>query len=305
MAVAIPICRTDLTLVDIVHLQAWVGRTETMSDTITAGQTDTLAATLDLPGPITIGQALPPLWHWIFFLPRNRQADLGYDGHPKLGGFMPPVPLPRRMWAGGRLTFHDALLVGDVVERTSRIESVEYKRGQSGDLVFVTVQHTLFTSRGIAILEEQDLVYREPSAPIANTRSTPAKSEQQGTPAIATAQWRDRANPDARMLFRYSAATFNTHRIHYDLPYAQSVEGYPGLVVQGPLTATLLATQLGAHASGTLKSFEFRGHTPLFADATFHLCGRPTEVPQTFKLWAESPDGSVAMTANAKLGAPV
>lgn len=292
-----------MTLIDIAHLKEWVGRSEAAKQTVSANCVDALAATLDLPCTLEAGSPLSPLWHWILFAPRTRQSDLGSDGHPKLGGFMPPVPLPRRMWAGGRLNFHDSLRIGDEVERISKIQGVELKHGQSGDLVFVTVRHRITTSRGLAIDEEQDLVYRAANPPGGNLKNGQENSAQAaGAVPLPIAQWRDPIIPDPRLLFRYSAVTFNTHRIHFDLPYAQQEEDYPALVVQGPLTATLLAGRLTAYTRRTLRTFEFRGRSPLFSGAPFHLCGQPGEEVDTFDLWAEGPGGTVAMTARATLG---
>lgn len=281
-----------MTAIDIEHLRGWIGRSETQRQQIAAEPAAALAATLDHDRGPASGEALPPLWHWIYFTPRARQSDLGVDGHPKLGGFMPPVPLPRRMWAGGRLVFNAPILIGDYVERTSEIIGVEGKQGSQGDLVFVTVAHRLSTPRGLAIEEEQDLVYRAPGGPI----SMPA-AHSPAEPAPAA--WRDPAVPGPALLFRYSALTFNAHRIHYDLPYAREEEGYPGLVVQGPLTATLLADRLAAHVRGRLARFAFRGRAPLFAGSPMSLCGQPGEAPGDYALWAEGPDGGPAMTADA------
>ena len=199
------------------------------------------------------------------------------------------------MWAGGRLTFFQPLLIGDRVERATEIISIESKTGQQGPLLFVTLRHRLSTGRGLAIDEEQDLVYRSASA--SSAPALPASVTAEPPPAL----WRDTLLPDARLLFRYSALTFNTHRIHYDLPYAQGEEGYAGLVVQGPLTATLLADRLMTHVGGRLRCFSFRGRSPLFSGATAQLCGQPEETPGRFALWAEGPDGMAAMTAHAEL----
>ncbi len=271
-------------------LQDWIGRTETQTDTLAAAQAARVALTLDHATPPAEGAPLPPLWHWAFFPPRARQSVLGADGHPKLGGFLPPVPLPRRMWAGGRLTFHAPLRIRDAVTRETEIAAVSEKQGKQGGLVFLTLRHRLSTATGLAIDEEQDIVYRG-----ASSTARPAPAD--GPPPDA--DWRDTVEPSPTLLFRYSAATFNAHRIHYDLPYATGEEGYPALVVQGPLTATLLADALVRHTGGRLASFAFRGQAPLFADAPFHLCGRRDG--DAFRLWAEGPGGYVAMSADATL----
>jgi 3-methylfumaryl-CoA hydratase len=175
---------------------------------------------------------LPELWHWLYFLPHARQSEIGPDGHPKRGGFLPPVPLPRRMWAGGRLEWIKPLVVGDAIERTSTIQSVTHKSGRTGDLIFVLVRHEISNAAGIALTEEHDIVYRD----------APAPDDKPVTPTAAPsdATWTKTIHPDDVLLFRYSALTFNGHRIHYDRRYVTEVEGYPGLIVHGPLIATLL-----------------------------------------------------------------
>lgn len=274
-----------MTEMDIANLQNWVGRTQTSHEQISLTHTTKLAALFNCPPPAE-GEMLPPLWHWAYFTPDVSQAQIGHDGHPKLGGFLPPINLPRRMWAGGRLTFHVPLRVGEKIERTSQILSVTEKSGRQGRLIFVTLRHLLSGSLGLAIEEEQDIVYREPSV----TRQ-PAPSE-----AIMQADWRDEFMPDTVTLFRYSALTFNAHRIHYDLPYAMNEENYPGLVVHGPLTATRLLAAYELHTSHKPKTFSFRGQAPLFAGAPVQLCGRPSAAG--YDLWAEGPGGYLAMHAS-------
>jgi 3-methylfumaryl-CoA hydratase len=272
-------------------LHDWIGRTETQTDTLAAAQAQKVALTLDHATLPAEGAALPPLWHWAFFAPGARQSELGPDGHPKFGGFLPPpVPLPRRMWAGGRLTFHAPLRVGEAVTCETEIAAVTEKQGKQGALVFLTLRHRLSTAAGLAIEEEQDIVYRGASS---TARPVPAEGP------LPAADWRDAVEPSPTLLFRYSAATFNAHRIHYDLPYATGEEGYPALVVQGPLTATLLADALVRHTGGRIASFAFRGQAPLFADAPFHLCGRRDG--DVFRLWTEGPGGYLAMSADATL----
>jgi 3-methylfumaryl-CoA hydratase len=278
---------------DISLLQTWIGRRQEETASIDAPPAAALAATLDRAEAPGQGDPLPPLWHWIYFTPRARQSELGVDGHPRLGGFMPPIPLPRRMWAGSRLRFGAPILVGDTVSRESEITDVAHKSGRQGDLVFVTLRHRLQNDRGMLIEEEQDLVYRAPS---------PAAG---AAPAVVVerrpAAWREALTPDPVLLFRYSAVTFNAHRIHYDAPYAKTEEGYPGLVVHGPLTATLLASSLLANARGRLAEFSFRGQRPLFADQPMFLCGQPGAAPGQYDLWAENADGEIAMSATARL----
>lgn len=270
---------------DIAQLQNWVGRVEEKCEQIAPAHAARLAALFDVSAPLE-GEVLPFLWHWAYFTPDAPQAQIGHDGHPRLGGFLPPIPLPRRMWAGGRLTFHAPLRVGETVKRKSEIISVTEKNGRQGRLVFVTLRHILSGAAGLAIEEEQDIVYREPAI----TRQ-PAPSE-----AIMQADWRDEFIPDTVTLFRYSALTFNAHRIHYDLPYAMNEENYPGLVVHGPLTATRLLAAYVLHTSHKPRTFSFRGRAPLFAGGVVQLCGRPSSAGH--ELWAEGPGGYLAMQAS-------
>jgi 3-methylfumaryl-CoA hydratase len=275
-------------------LQEWVGRTETRTDTLDARPVALLSATLDRDDPPPRTDALlPPLWHWLYFLPSYRQSEMGPDGHARRGGFLPPVPLPRRMWAGSRCEWTRPLRIGDTVTRDSRIVSIAPKRGASGELVFVLVRHEYSTADGPALAEEHDIVYRGLSPGKGST--TPAAV------APAKATWTRRIVPDDVLLFRYSALTFNAHRIHYDRRYVTEVEGYPGLVVHGPLLATLLVDLLRRNGVGeTLRRFEFRARKPLFDTAAFDVCARPAD-DGTVALWAQGPDGAPAMQATATL----
>jgi len=233
-----------------------------------------------------------PLWHWLYFLETHRQSELSPDGHAKLGGFLPPVPLPRRMWAGGRFEFHRPLRVGETVTRISRIADVQEKKGRSGTLIFVVVRHEIGNTEGIALTEEQDLVYRAHAKP-----GDPASAPQT---APAGALWERVVQPDDVLLFRYSALTFNGHRIHYDRRYATETEGYPGLVVHGPLIATLLLDLLRRHMpEADVARFEFRAVSPLFDTSSFTLCGKLESDGKTISLWATDATGGLAMTANA------
>jgi 3-methylfumaryl-CoA hydratase len=274
------------------RLRAWEGRVETRHDEVTRAPLRALAATLDLEGlEPALGAPVPALWHWLYFLPRSPQSEIGADGHPKLGGFLPPVPLPRRMWAGGRLTWHSPVRVGDCLQRTSSIVSVKHKAGRTGDLIFVVVRHEIATADKLLLTEEQDLVYRAPQQ--AGEPSAPA----QAAPADATF-WRD-LTPDPVLLFRYSALTFNSHRIHYDRPYATEAEGYPGLVVHGPLLATLLADLTRqARPDAVAKTFSFKAVRPVFDLKAFRVCGRPGPEGNSLELWAQDHEGSLAMRAD-------
>jgi 3-methylfumaryl-CoA hydratase len=277
-------------------LQQWIGRSETRTETFDSRPVELLSVTLDRDDrPPRAGDALPPLWHWLYFLPAYPTSEAGPDGHAKRGGFLPPVPLPRRMWAGSRLEWTRPLHIGDMVTRVSRIGSITSKRGASGELVFVVVRHELSNAGGLALVEEHDIVYRD----------LPAAGSGAGEPGPAApqgAQWSRRIAPDDVLLFRYSALTFNSHRIHYDRRYVTGVEGYPGLVVHGPLLATLLVDLPRRHGLGeTLRRFEFRARRPLFDVAPFSVCGKPGEESGTLSLWAQAEDGTLAMQGTATL----
>ena len=269
-------------------LQDWVGRTETAQDRFHAEHARRVAALYDDGAAFGDGDPLPPLWHWFYFAPTTAQSGLGPDGHPERTGFMPPIPLPRRMWAGGRLVFHAPLRVGETVTRETEILSVKEKSGKQGDLVFLTLKHRLSGHDGLAVEEEQDIVYRGHS-----TTRQPEPDPGAETPAH---DWQDMFRPDPIVLFRFSALTFNAHRIHYDLPYAMQDEGYPGLVMHGPLTATLLMKGFCEHVGAAPRSFSFRGRAPLFSGGDVALRGRRDE-DQSHALWAEGPGGYTAMTA--------
>ncbi|MDP2033250.1 MAG: MaoC family dehydratase N-terminal domain-containing protein [Polaromonas sp.] len=313
---------TDIRTVDaalLARLQTWVGKTETLSDTVTATPVRALSATLDREDADPVaGTPLPELWHWLYFLPVARQSGLGPDGHPQRGGFLPPVPLPRRMWAGGRLQWHQQVLqVGDAITRSSRIASVTHKSGRSGDLVFVLVRHEVRNTQGLALTEEHDIVYRGSVAPtlVASRTSLPPEganfprggpSENSAVPApvaaMKDAAWSREVVPDDVLLFRYSALTFNGHRIHYDRKYVTEVEGYPGLVVHGPLIATLLADLLRRNLPGArLLKFEFRAVRPVFDLWPFKLHGLPSADGKTVSLWTEDHEGWLTMQATATL----
>lgn len=273
----------------------WVGRTESAADLVTAAPIAALQATLDIEGPFPqTGDALPPLRHWLYFLPVHRQSELGPDGHAKLGNFLPPIPFSHRMWAGSRLEFRAPLHVGDRITRISRIEGVKFKQGRSGPLYFVTVSHRIGNETGIAIVEANDIVYRD--------RPRPGRPAFEPPPAPANRSWERTVRPDEVLLFRYSALTFNGHRIHYDWRYCVDVESYPGLVVHGPLIATLLVDLVRRHLpEAKLAGFSFRAVAPLFANAEFRLCGEPGENGGAVHLWAEDGAGQLAMTATAAL----
>jgi 3-methylfumaryl-CoA hydratase len=273
----------------------WIGRTERSVDRVTAAPVAGLAATLDRDDPAPRdGDVLPPLWHWLYFLPHFRASDVGPDGHAKRGGFLPPIRLPRRMWAGGRVTFRAPLHIGESIARESRIVDIAHKAGRSGPLAFVVVRHTIEGRGGIAIVEEHDIVYRgEPGGQTPNADPPPAP---------VGAVWSREIHPDPVLLFRYSALTFNSHRIHYDRRYVTDVEGYPGLVVHGPLIATLLVDLL-RHAlpHAHVGAFSFRASSPLFDATPFFVRGQPSRDGTRVRLWAETVHGALAMDATATL----
>jgi 3-methylfumaryl-CoA hydratase len=273
------------------QLRQWIGKTETLEDRATLAPLQALAATLDRDDPPPRrGDAVQPCWHWLYFLPLQRASGIGPDGHPKRGGFLPPVPLPRRMWAGSRITLERPLAAGEAIRRESRIDDVSVKQGRTGTLVFVRVRHSIGSDDGPAIVEEQDIVYRAMSQP----------GEAAPSPKVARTdeQFSRRVVPDPVLLFRYSALTFNGHRIHYDRPYATGEEGYPGLVVHGPLIATLLLDLLRrSRPDLRVVAFEFKAVSPLIDTAPFEVCGRVDD--DTATLWARGPSGGLAMEARA------
>ena len=290
---------TEIPASDLTHLRDWIGRSESRTDLITATPVAALSATLDRDDPAPVaGTELPPLWHWLYFTPLTRHGELGEDGHAKRGGFLPPVPLPRRMWAGGQLDFPQAIRVGETVTRTSTIKDVTIKQGRSGALVFVCVKHVFQTPQGLALSEEHDIVYRDaplPGAPVPDP--TPAPRDEQFSREIV---------PDPVLLFRYSALTFNGHRIHYDRSYVTGVEGYPGLIVHGPLIATLLLDLLRRNLpQARVKRFSFKAVRPTFDIHPFTVCGKAEAAapgqPRTVTLWGRDHEGWLTMQASAEL----
>ena len=273
----------------------WIGKSETVRDVVTPTPYAALSATLDREAERPLaGTKLPALWHWLYFLPLHRQSDIGPDGHAKRGGFLPPVPLPRRMWAGSQFEFRSPLAVGDKLVRVSTIHDVTEKSGRTGTLVFVKVRHEISREgeREPAIVEFHDIVYREAAKP--GDVAPPPKA------APASAKWEKQWVPDDVLLFRYSALTFNGHRIHYDRRYVTEVEGYPGLIVHGPLQATLLLDLLRHKLpDATIARYEFRAVRPVFDTHPFFVCGEPQADGKTFHLWAKDHDGWLTMDATA------
>jgi itaconyl-CoA hydratase/mesaconyl-C4 CoA hydratase len=267
--------------------QSWVGKQEIATDAIDPALVARIAATFETPVP-AVGAALPDLWHWAFFNAPVGLSGLGRDGHPERGGFLPVAENRNRMWAGGRVRFAHGLKVGQPATRTSTVSKVVEKQGRTGSLLFVTVTHEYTQDGRVALSEEQDIVYREPSPP-----------KLQGSEAAPESQWRRAVEPTAELLFRYSAVTFNTHRIHYDYPYVTEQEGYPGLVVHGPMIATLMLSAFAqANREARVREFDYRGARPLIAPKPFEVAGRIEAAGQA-ALWAEQ-DGSYAHRAEVR-----
>jgi len=271
-------------------LESWIGRTEQVADEATRAPALALAATLDRDASgLGHGDSLPPLWHWIYFTPKAPAHEIGADGHPRRGGFLPPVGLPRRMWAGGRLEFHAPIRIGDALTRTSTIGDVRRREGKTGALVFVTVRHEIARDGLLLLTEEHDIVYRDlaqPGAVVPPPERAPADESTSRT-----------VTPDPVLLFRYSALTFNGHRIHYDRSYVTEVEGYPGLIVHGPLIATLLLDEARRQRPDlVVRRFSFKAVQPLFDIDPFELCCR-FDGATAIDLWARGHDGRLAMRA--------
>jgi len=277
-----------MTSIDLAHLRQWQGRQALASDTLYLRQAHLMAATLGQdPIALQAGASLPPLWHWIYFLEGLPPSELGPDGHPARGSFLPPVPLPNRMWAGGDVHFFHDLILGAAIEKRSSIQSIEHKQGRSGDLVFVKVLHQLFQNGQLAVAEAHDIVYKSPS---------PA-ADSSVISNMPPAQHHREFEPNATTLFRYSALTFNGHRIHYDSDYCRHVEGYGNLVVHGPLIATLLAGFAQAVAARPLKRFSYQALRPSLLGYPLRLCAGADQDQQI--VWAALPDGGVSMRAVA------
>ncbi len=277
-----------MSMIDLAHLRQWVGRTHTDVDIAALRHARLMAATIGQPGnPLQTGDALPPLWYWIFFLEGSPASQLGPDGHAARGGFLPPVPLPNRMWAGGRVAMEAPIPIGAAIDKRSQVLSVDLKQGRSGELVFVTVLHEVFVDGVRCIREEHDIVYKGVGSPdAAAPAGSPGYGEHQRT-------WL----PDTLLLFRYSALTFNGHRIHYDADYCRTVEGYEHPVVHGPLVATMLAGFAQEVAGKPLRWFHYRGLCPasLGAPLSLHLAAEG----ETMHAWCRLADGRVSMRAQA------
>lgn len=275
------------------NFDAWVGKTESTSDFSNVRTIQMLQALLNQKDNMI--NHLPDLSHWLYFLPIFNQQELSDDGHPRKGGFLPPIPFPKRMWAGGRLQFLRPIALNQNIRRDSEIIKVEFKQGKSGNMYFVTVKHSVYAKNELVIVEEQDIVYRDVSNQV-----QPAVSQSAiPTPSIESKPFSyKQAFPiDTPTLFRYSALTFNSHKIHYDRPYAMQEEGYPGLVVHGPLLATLLVHYFKQnYPNKHIATFDFRALSPVFDFDHIYVCGDVKQ--QNAELWIEKASGQIAMKAN-------
>tara|TARA_B110000858_G_scaffold193768_1_gene246961 strand:+ start:61694 stop:62560 length:867 start_codon:yes stop_codon:yes gene_type:complete len=277
------------------QFQEWIGKTQSTSSILTTAPLEGLAATLERNHtPFSTGDALPPLWHWLYFLAPAKQSELAEDGHPKRGDFLPPIPLPRRMWAGSRLKFIRPLLAGENIQRRSTIKSITLKEGRSGKLGFVCVAHELSDSSGVALQEEHDIVFRDMASGQTSAKAAIKADEHFDFTRTVT--------PDPVLLFRYSALTFNGHRIHYDREYCKDVESYPGLVVHGPMLATFLLELLNGHyPNANVSNFSFKAMKPVFDIESFHIRGNKPDNTGKAKLWIADNDGNLCMEAQAEL----
>jgi 3-methylfumaryl-CoA hydratase len=276
----------------MIDLHSAVGRDASDEAVLVPGPADRMIATLDLPdAPLQLGDALPLAWHWMYLLSAPRASALGSDGRGGTGELLPVFEGTNRMWAGGALTVQRPLRIGARVQRQSKVVSLDEKQGRTGRIVLATVEHTLSDAAGVAQTERQDIAFR--------TRQ-PQSALPPGERATVEAQWRRTVTPDEVLLFRFSALTFNSHRIHYDQPYTMQTEGYPGLLVHGPLTALLLLDAVRRSVvTMPVAKFEYRAVRPLFCGNPMSICAAPTPDQQGLTLWAEDHDGFVAMTGAA------
>jgi len=274
---------------EAINLQDWLGKTEEIQDRIYATPAKALALTLDYKDFEAIeGNALPEIWYWLYFLPIVPMSEVGQDGHPKRGGFLPPITLERRMWASGSLTFHHDLVIGEEIRKTSEIVKISEKEGKAGKLVFVTVKHLIQSAGRIAVQEEQNIVYLHMPKSFVEPKPNPIPDDL---------DWNEVYPVDPVLLFRFSALTFNGHRIHYDWKYATEVEKYPGLVVQGPLQALLLLESAKNHNPGRKPAnFDFRAIRPIFAFDELHICGK-SNPDGSQDIYTANADGNIGMQA--------
>jgi 3-methylfumaryl-CoA hydratase len=283
------------------HFEEWLGRSELIRGSISVEQAKAIAATLNKDtASIAKGKPLPPLWHWCFLHNPEPHANLGEDGHVRRGGFLPPIQFPHRMWAGSRVEFLQPIEIGQDAERNSIIRSIQQKQGKSGNLVFVTVQHSLSQAGVTRLIEEQDIVYRE-SSNLAKQAKPESDTKHRNSNVTNHGDFEKLLAFDTKLLFRYSAVTFNAHRIHYDREYAVQHENYPGLLVHGPLLATILADLLIEARAGTgLKSFSFRALAPVFDLTPIRLHGKKQNTDE-YSLWVSNSENTICMQASAQV----
>lgn len=277
-----------------IKLEQWIGRNETVDDIIALTPVRALAATFNRQTEISDNSQLPALWHWLYFLDTAAQQDLAADGHPQRGGFLPPITLPRRMWAGSQLQFHLPIHIGDLLTRSSTIHSIKEKTGHSGKLVFVKIQHEITRDGQHCITESQDIVFRE--------AAKPGASSVTGELAESESEFQLRFQADSRLLFRYSALTFNAHRIHYDTPYVKEIEGYPGLIVHGPLLATMMLELLWQNLPEVqLNAFEFKALRPIFDGQVSTIRATSPDNEGNIRLWVADHEGALCMQGEANI----
>ncbi|PCH63353.1 MAG: acyl-CoA dehydrogenase [SAR86 cluster bacterium] len=293
--------------IDTHSLQQWLGKTKLSSDLLTTAPAQALAQTLDaVDVDFQAGSLLPHLWHWVYLLEPVATAELSADGHPPKGDFLPPIELPRRMWAGSRFEFNRQLIIGQEIQRKSTIKHIVHKQGRSGELIIVTVVHEISDPQGIAFTEEQDIVYRQGASSVTSTPITTPEQNSTTNPVsqITTceADHFKTITPDPVLLFRYSALTFNSHRIHYDLDYTRQVEAYPGLVVHGPLLASLLIGLFQeSFPDSPIASFSFKALRPVFHLHSFTVCTNKADAKGVARLWIQDHQGIECMQAQLGL----
>ena len=285
------------TTLDLDDLRTHIGRSQTATDVIHAGPANFLRLAFGRPEPeFRDGDVLPPAWLGLYFLPRVASDALRPDGSPRDTGVVPPLSLPRRMFAGERVRFHAPVRIGETVRRETRLADISVKQGGTGTLVFATITSRVFGPSGLALEDERRTVFRE-EVKAGERNQAPRRDSPPGD-----APWRRSITPDPVLLFRFSALTFNSHRIHYDRTWAMQVEGYPGLVVHGPLTTTLLIDFARDQNPGKqIASYATQARAPLFDTAPFELRGRPATSGRGCDLWAVTPDGTIAMSAEVEL----
>lgn len=283
--------------INLDELKTHVGRRITTTDVLHPGPANLLRLTFDRPEPeLKAGDALPPSWLVLYFLPQYRPGELRPDGSPRDAGVVPPMPLPRRMFAGERVRFHRPLRIGDAVRRETELADISLKSGSTGTLVFATVVNRVFGPEGLALEDERRTVFRE------EVKAGERNQAPRRDPAPTDVPWRKRVTADPIVLFRFSALTFNSHRIHYDHTWAMQTEGYPALVVHGPFTTTqLIDFARDCHPGRTLRGYATQARAPLFEGQTFELRGRPTADGRAAEFWAVTPEGTIAMSAEVEL----